>query len=306
MKIKTCILWFLIFGFFSQIFAQPLHVKLWPQSVPQSINNSLYKERNEQTWGRNCYAGVVDPELIIYPAPKEKLNGTAIVICPGGGYERIAYVNEGDDIVVWLNAHGITAIILKYRLPSDSIMKDKTIGPLQDAQEAIRIVRRNAKEWNIDKLKIGIMGFSAGGHLASSLCTHFDQNTYTPIDTTSARPDFAILVYPVISMIRPLTHIGSSINLLGETPDTVLINFFSNELQVTSATPPTFLVHSADDGAVPVANSLRYFSALHKNNIPSEIHIYQTGGHGYGLAKNGKSESQWPEACIHWLKTSVY
>jgi acetyl esterase/lipase len=282
--------------------AQPVVVKLWPKGVPNSIKNKNYKETIVQSWGRNCYANVVDPEILVYPAPKEKSNGTAIVICPGGGYTRISYVNEGNDIVTWLNENGITAIILKYRLPSDSIMKDKSVGPLQDAQEAVRVVRRNAKEWGIDKSKIGIMGFSAGGHLASTLCTHFTEKIYEPVDTTSARPDFAVLVYPVISMISSNTHSGSRSNLLGSSPDSASIIFFSNDLHVTSATPPTFLVHSADDKTVPVANSINYFSALQKNKVQSEMHIYQTGGHGYGLAKNGKTESQWSEACIKWIK----
>jgi acetyl esterase/lipase len=183
-------------------------------------------------------------------------------------------------------------------------MVDKSIGPLQDAQEAVRIVRRNAATWNIDPSKIGIMGFSAGGHLASTLCTHFQDTTYAKVDATSARPDFAILIYPVISMTIPLTHLGSRINLLGETPDSNLIMYFSNEYQVSRETPQTFLVHSADDQAVPVGNSVSYFTALQKNNVKCELHIYQQGGHGYGLPTVGNTEIHWPEACINWLKAN--
>lgn len=287
-------------------YSQQTVVKLWPGGVPNSIANEHYKERIVEAWGRNSYANVKDPEIQVYFAPREKSTGTAVIICPGGGYGRIAYVKEGEPIAAWLNENGITAIILKYRLPSDSIMKDKSIGPLQDAQEAVRIVRRNAQAWGIDPSKIGIMGFSAGGHVASTLCTHYSENTYQPIDATSARPDFAILGYPVISMTRPLTHLGSRIALLGNSPDTAMILHFSNELQVTPETPPAFIFLSTDDGAVPVANSVNYFTALQKNNIPGELHIFLSGGHGYGLAENGKSEKQWPAACLEWMKTGGY
>jgi acetyl esterase/lipase len=287
-------------------YAQPTVIKLWPQGVPNSIANSHYEERIVKSWGRDCYANITDPEIQIYPAPKAKATGTAVVICPGGGYVRIAYTHEGNDVAAWFNEHGITAVILKYRLPSDSIMKDPSIGPLQDAQQAIRMVRRRASEWNIDPDKIGIMGFSAGGHLASTLSTHFNDEVYETNDTTSSRPDFSILIYPVISMINLVTHMGSRINLLGENPDTSTIVRFSNELQVTKETPPTFLVHSENDGAVPVSNSVNYFYALQKNNIPAELHIYQTGGHGYGLGIGGSTENHWPEACLNWLKANGF
>ncbi len=304
-KCSICIV-LIIFSFFPAVFSQPVIVKLWPEGVPNSIENSHYNERIVKAWGRDNYAGVKDPEIQVYIAPKEKANGTAIIICPGGAYYRIAYMKEGEPIARWLNENGITAIILKYRLPSDSIMKTKEIGPLQDAQQAIRIARRNATVWGIDPDKIGIMGFSAGGHLASTLCTHYDESVYNAIDSTSARPDFAILGYPVISMMSSLTHMGSRINLLGYSPDTATVVHFSNDLQVNRETPPTFLFHSSDDGAVPVANSINYYTALQKNNVPCELHIYLSGGHGYGLAKEGKTEKQWPSACLEWLKASGF
>jgi len=172
---------------------------------------------------------------------------------------------------------------------------------MQDGQEAIRIVRRHAKEWNIDPNKIGIMGFSAGGHLASTLSTHFGEKVYDVKDSTSARPDFSILIYPVISMDSSITHLGSRINLLGEKPSKDLIKHFSNELQVTGQTPPAFIVQSMDDNVVPVENSINYALALKKYHIPCELHLYETGGHGYGLGRSHDTESSWPDACKRWL-----
>lgn len=180
-------------------------------------------------------------------------------------------------------------------------MQDKSIGPLQDAQEAIRIARRNAKEWGLNPNKIGIMGFSAGGHLASTASTHFNDKVYEPKDTTSARPDFSILIYPVITMADN-THKGSRENLLGKTPSQDLVNSFSNELQVTKETPPAFLIHATDDNTVPAQNSINYFLALKKNGVPAELHIYEKGGHGFGLGRSNGTESTWPEACKNWLK----
>ena len=181
-------------------------------------------------------------------------------------------------------------------------MNDKSIGPLQDGQKAIRIVRRNAKKWNIDPDKIGVMGFSAGGHLASTVSTHFDEKVYEPVDTMSARPDFSILIYPVITMKADYTHKGSRNNLLGRTPDEDQVIRFSNELQVNEQTPPAFLVHSLDDNAVPVQNSINYALAMKKFKIPCELHIYEHGGHGYGLGSSNDTESTWPKACEKWLK----
>ena len=214
----------------------------------------------------------------------------------------LAIKHEGSQVAEWLNKRGITALVLKYRLPDTSIMTNKTIGPLQDAQKAIRIVRRNATEWNIDPHKIGVMGFSAGGHLASTLSTHYNEKVYNSTDTTSARPDFSILIYPVISMDKTITHMGSRINLLGRNPNPELVKLYSNELQVNKFTPPAFLVQSMDDNVVPVQNSIVYALALKKHNIPCELHLYEKGGHGYGLGRTNDTESSWPEACEKWLK----
>jgi len=282
--------------------AQTSTVKVWPDGPPGAKADPSYREETLMDQGKPRVARVTDPVLLVYlPAP-EKANGAAVVICPGGGYIRLAIDHEGYDIAVWLNEMGVAGIILKYRLPSDAIMENKSVGPLQDAQEAIRIVRRRAREWNIEPNRIGVMGFSAGGHLASTASTHFDDQVYKPADATSARPDFSILLYPVISMQPPNVHKGSRNNLLGQNPSLELIDSFSNELRVTTETPPTFLVHSEDDSGVPVGNSISYFQALQRNKVPAELHIYQKGGHGYGLAKGRGTESTWPEACRAWLK----
>lgn len=281
---------------------QDLTLKLWPQGVPGSKDTPSYREVTQMN-DRNKprVSRVTDPELLVYFAPKETATGAAVVICPGGGYGVLAIDHEGYDIAKWLNSMGVAGIILKYRLPSDEIMKDKSIGPLQDVQEAIRTVRRNASKWNLKSDKIGVMGFSAGGHLAGTASTLYREQVYTPQDNTSARPDFSILIYGVLSMQDGVTHAGSQRNLLGENPSRELKDKFSNELRVDASTPPAFLVHSADDDAVPVANSILYYQALIRAGVAGELHVYESGGHGYGLAPNGSSESLWPAACRAWL-----
>jgi acetyl esterase/lipase len=282
-------------------FAQTKVLKVWPDKIPGAIENSSVKEDTLKLEnGQIRISKVINPTITLFFPPKEKANGAAVVICPGGGYARLSIDHEGDNIAQWFNELGITGIVLKYRLPSDAIMQNKNVGPLQDVQEAIRIVRRNSKEWNLDENKIGVIGFSAGGHLASTASTHFNEKVYE-YDGTSGRPDFSILLYPVITMNKEITHGGSRTNLLGENPDEKLVEHFSNELQVTSETPPTFIAHAADDKTVPIQNSINYFLSLKKNNVPSELHIYEKGGHGFGLAKNRDTESQWPEACKQWL-----
>ena len=283
------------------LFGQSKVIDLWNGNVPGSIPNPDYKQIvDSAVWIKIRF--VSKPTIQVYPAPADKNTGTAVVVCPGGGYYGLSYVGEGTEIAKWLNGLGVSAIVLHYRLPDDAIMKNKSIAPLQDGQEAIRYVRRNAKEWGIDPHKIGIMGFSAGGHLASTVSTHFNEKVYNPIDTTSARPDFSLLIYPVISMDSSITHMGSRLSLLGNSPTSDLVKHFSNDLQVTGKTPPAFMVHSLDDGAVPVENSIRYALAMQENKIPCELHIYQTGGHGYGLAPWGGTHSMWPEACRKWLE----
>jgi acetyl esterase/lipase len=230
-------------------------------------------------------------------------NGRSVIICPGGGYSILAFDKEGTRVAEEMNKWGVTAFVLKYRLPSDSSNIDKSIAPLQDAQQAIRYVRTNAKELGIHPNQIGIMGFSAGGHLASTVATHFIMNADTGNqDTTSVRPDFAILVYPVISFDSTITHKGSRNNLVGANAGTGKIALFSNELQVTAGTPPTFLVHAGDDGAVPVENSIRFYQACIKNKVPAEMHLYPKGGHGFGM-NNKTTTDSWMDRLANWLNT---
>ena len=274
---KTNILFVLIF-FINILFvrSQTVTLKLWPDGIPGSISDPSYIEKIITTDGRITRCNnVVTPDLTVFlPAP-EKANGAAVMICPGGGYGTLAFDHEGNAIAKWLNDNGVAGIILKYRLPSDQIMKDKSVGPLQDAQEAMRVIRRHASEWKIDPEKVGVIGFSAGGHLASTISTHYAENVYDVKDNTSARPDFSLLIYPVISMDTLITHRGSRNNLLGLKPGDDLVKRFSNELQVTADTPPAFLVHSSDDNAVPVMNSIGYYIGLQNNKIPAELHIFR-------------------------------
>jgi acetyl esterase/lipase len=209
------------------------------------------------------------------------------------------------DIAKWLNSKGVAAIVLKYRLP---ISKNNIVGyksPLLDVKRAIRTTRYYASDWNIEKNKIGVMGFSAGGHLASTLGTHFDygkSDALDRIDRISSRPDFMILIYPVISFSKPFMHQGSRNALLGENPDSSLVNFYSNELQVKDDTPPTFIVHANDDKTVPVENSLLFYKALREKMIPVEMHIYPEGGHGFGLALGKGHLESWSDCCVDWLR----
>ena len=284
-------------------FAQPFTLKLWPDGIPGSKTDPGYVEKITREDGRitRCEK-VTNPDLTIFLPPAGSANGAAVLICPGGGYGALAFDHEGNAIARWLNENGVAGIILKYRLPSDRIMENKSIGPLQDAQEAMRIIRRNAAKWKIDPGRIGVIGFSAGGHLASTLSTHYAEVVYKIIDNTSARPDFSLLIYPVVSFDTTITHRGTRNNLIGLRPDDASVRHFSNELQINSDTPPAFLVHSADDNAVPVMNSIGYFRGLQKNKIATELHIFQKGGHGYGLSPNGGTESSWPELCVKWMK----
>ncbi|HMC01161.1 MAG TPA: prolyl oligopeptidase family serine peptidase [Flavobacteriaceae bacterium] len=290
----------LLFGMMNSSNSQNKEISLW-NKVPNSIENKDYQEnfRLDADGNPNAIRNVSIPTLKIFLADNKKTDNTAVVICPGGGYSVLSHIKEGNKIAEWLNTIGISAFVLKYRLPSDIIMKDKTIGPLQDAQEAIRTVRRNAKDWNINPNKIGIIGFSAGGHLASTASTHYNDNVYNH-DETSARPDFSMLIYPVISMIDGITHNGSKVNLLGENPSSSLIQKYSNEKQVDENTPPTILIHATDDGAVPVENSINYYLALKEKKVTAEMHIYEDGGHGFGLGRFG-THLNWPKACENWL-----
>jgi acetyl esterase/lipase len=246
------------------------------------------------------------PNLTIQLAPKDMANGCAVVVCPGGGYSGRATGHEGKEIAEWLNKRGIHAFILKYRTVGESIiMPPLEPGPMLDVQRALRIVRARAKEFGVDPKRIGVWGFSAGGHLASTAATHFDAgkpDSDDPIDKVSCRPDFAILAYPVITMTEK-THGGSRVNLLGPKPDPKMIEFYSNEKQVTAQTPPTFLFHTVEDKAVPVENSRLFRDACVKAGVPVELVEYEKGAHGVGLgAKSGLPLAEWPTKLEEWLK----
>jgi acetyl esterase/lipase len=304
MKLLKSIPAFILFNILIiNINAQNTVLKLWPGGIPGSVKNETYSEKSTVTNGEiSHFEKVTDPVLYVFLPPVEKATGIAVLICPGGGYGGLAFSHEGFAIAKWLNDNGIAGIIMKYRLPSDLIMKDKSVGPLQDAQEAMRIIRRHTSEWKINPRKIGVIGFSAGGHLASTLSTHYAEKVYEATDTTSARPDFSLLIYPVISFDVSFTHSGTRKNLIGDNPSEEAVRHFSNELQITDNTPPAFLVHSADDKVVPIKNSIVYFEGLQKYSIPSELHIFQKGGHGYGLSPDMGTQSAWPVLCIRWLK----
>jgi acetyl esterase/lipase len=243
------------------------------------------------------------PTITVYPVPAEKANGTGIVICPGGGYGHLAVGHEGDDIAKWFNEHGIAAFVLRYRIAPNGYRHPV---PLLDVQRAIRTVRSRAREWGILPNRIGVIGFSAGGHLASTVSTHFDSGipeANDVIDRASCRPDFAVLGYPAVMLGSPHTHKGSQKNLLGEEPDPKLIESLSNEKQVTKETPPTFLFHTNEDKAVPPENSVQYYLALRTHNVPAELHIYEKGKHGIGLGKDIPGTNTWPDRLADWLRS---
>lgn len=283
--------------------AQDKTLKLWPEKIPNSQTSSEkeIKENGNILWIRQ----VQEPSIEIYLPVKQAATGQAVLICPGGGYEGLAYDWEGTQIAKWLNTLGIAGIVLKYRLPNSASVKTSYEAPLQDAKRAIRLIRSHADEWNIDKNEVGVMGFSAGGHLASTLGTHFNAEETVPQDSIrsiSARPDFMILVYPVVSMKKEFTHMGSRNSLLGKTPSEALVEEFSNEERVQIDTPPTFLIHATDDEVVPVENSIQFYRALVNKNIDAEMHIYPEGGHGFALALDKGYLETWTDRLSDWLQ----
>lgn len=279
-----------------------IEVPLYEAAIPGAVQSTVSEQRITLPNGGIRISSVVRPTLKIYrPAVP---NGMTVIICPGGGYTRLAYDHEGEAMALALNKAGITGMVLKYRLPNDSIMLDKSIGPLQDAQQAIRLVRQRAALWGVNPARVGIMGFSAGGHLAATAATQFELNAAAskPATDDSARPDFAILIYPVISFASDITHKGSRNNLIGLQPAPELVERFSAEMQVSSRTPPVFLVHAGDDKTVPVENSIRFYQACIRHQVPAEMHLYPAGGHGFGL-QNKTTEDQWFDRLLNWLGT---
>ncbi len=259
---------------------------LWPAGAPNS--NGLTGTEEDLEGGR--VANVIKPSITVYKA--DKPNGMAIIMCPGGGYARLAMNHEGHDMAPWLNAQGITYIVLKYRMPNGHYEV-----PLSDAEQAIRLVRQHAKEWNIRPDRIGIMGASAGGHLAASLATLYSSN--------ETRPDFQILFYPVISMVPGVTHGGSRQNLLGNNPSQELEDRYTLEKQVNERTPQAFIMLSADDGAVPPANGIHYFEVLLQHQVPATLHVYPTGGHGWGFRDAFTYKRQWTGELEKWLREGL-
>jgi acetyl esterase/lipase len=273
--------------FSSMVFAdEPQRELLWPNGAPG--------EKGDKPDDK--------PTLTIFLPEKSKATGTAVVICPGGGYGHLSVDLEGKQIAEWLNSLGVAGFVLEYRHQGRGYGHP---APLQDAQRAIRTVRAKADQWNVNPSHIGIMGFSAGGHLASTAGTHFDKGdsqAADPIEKVSCRPDFMILCYAVIAFGEPYTHRGSQTNLIGKDAPDELVKSLSNEKQVTPDTPPTFLFHTDEDKTVPSENSIQFYLALHKAKVPAELHIYRKGGHGTGLAQKIPGTSNWPKACEEWLR----
>jgi acetyl esterase/lipase len=276
-------------------------IPLYPSTIPNSIPYQMKEIRTEQDGKLLFYNKVSQPTLTVYLPDQKNATGVAVIICPGGGYSGESYRQEGSNIAEAFLRKGIAAFILKYRLPSDSIMKDKSIGPLQDAQQAIKTVRKRAAEWNINPRKIGIMGFSAGGHLASTAGTHFDKSYIPNDENISLRPDFMILIYPVISMNNDITHRGSRENLLGKNPGEDMIALFSNELHIDSNTPITWITQTGDDTVVPVENSIRFYRELVRNKVSAELHLYPKGNHGFVLKI---PTDKWMAPLYDWMMQS--
>lgn len=290
--------------FMNPLIAQDTLIPIWPKDrIPNHVASDE-QEVHEQK-GILRISKVQEPTIEVYLPAASNATGAAVLIFPGGGYGILAYDWEGTDIAKFLNGKGIAGIVVKYRLPSSKSQTDKHMVPLMDAQRALRLVRSRAEEWHIDPHKIGIIGFSAGGHLASTLGTHFEEEVYAPmdeVDRESARPDFMALGYPVISF-GAMTHGGSKTNLIGDNPDPALVDYFSNEKRVTENTPPTFLFHATDDAGVPVENSLLFYTALKEKGVPATMHIYPKGGHGFSLALQDPHLRGWTERMYEWIES---
>jgi acetyl esterase/lipase len=296
----------ILFAFAMMIFpvqAQNITLPLWNGTPPLQKEMDLNEEVVSE--GIIRIGNVQIPTIEVYLPAKQIATGQAVVIFPGGGYSILAYDWEGTDFAKWLNSQGIAGIVVKYRLPKSASLTDPKEAPLMDAQRAIRLVRQNASDWNIDPTKVGIMGFSAGGHLASTLSTQYSHTVdraMDAIDALSARPDFSILVYPVITFVNPAIHSGSMKALLGENQTEELKKRFSAELNVTEETPVTFLVHAGDDTGVPVENSLLYYAALRAKGVSASLHVYPKGGHGFAFGMGKGPVENWRDILLDWMK----
>jgi len=276
--------------------AEPLYQGQIPNAIVAPDEEVTRDPADEAVFRLN----ISRPTLTAYLPRQRDANGAAVIICPGGSYRGLSIVKEGSEVARAFNEMGIAAFVLKYRTPSDRHMTNKTEAPLQDLQQAIRVVRSGAQQWHVNPQRVGIIGFSAGGHLAATAATHFDHAVIDDARGISLRPDFAILLYPVISLGDELAHKTSREMLLGPTPSAQLIRQYSNELQVNATTPPTFLVHAGDDSTVPVGNSIRFYEALQAHKVPAELIVYPAGGHGFGL-NNRTTTDRWIERCRAWL-----
>lgn len=274
---------------------------LYQGKIPNYIEG-VNKQKTVTTGGMDRIESVSIPTYQFFESKQGNGIKPCVIICPGGGYRILASTHEGTDIAKKFNEIGVHAYILYYRIPDSLCQVDRTYAPLQDAQEAIRMVRKNSTSWGIDPQKVGIMGFSAGGHLASTAATHFQKDYLNMNDGANLRPDFQILMYPVISF-RSFGHKGSALNLLGKNPSEELLHLFSNEEQISENTPKAFLVHAADDKAVPVKNSLVFVENLTQFNVPTDLHVYAKGGHGFGL-NNKTTKESWFDRLTEWLKTN--
>ncbi|MDI7776409.1 alpha/beta hydrolase [Asticcacaulis sp. EMRT-3] len=278
----------------------PPGMQAFPLYGDAPIPNSKPGPDRETGDGTGWVQNVSRPVIQVYLPAKVKATGASILVIPGGGYAGLTFDYEGVQQAQFFVDHGIAAFVLKYRLPSDATMPDKSIGPLQDAEQGMRFIRLHAKDWNLDPARVGVVGYSAGGHVASTLATHF-QKAYIPNpDNISLRPDFVVLAYPVISMDAKITHMGSRDALLGKSPSDALVKEFSNELHVTPETPPTLILHAADDQLVDIDNSVAYFEALRHAGVPVEAHFFEKGQHGFPLLPR----DTWQKDIIDWLTTN--
>ena len=284
-----------------RLYSQKIIPLYYPDSIPNSIPHANEETRETDEKGVVLVGKISRPTLTLFLPQHAQENMPAVVICPGGGYWINAVNIEGYDEAKVLNNWGVAAFVLTYRIPDSAYCINPAIAPLQDAQEAILQVRRHASEWHIDPRRVGIMGFSAGGHLASTAGTHFERVLVPDPENISVRPDWMILGYPVLSSNRSVSHKGSFEKLLGQHASDSLLKYYSNELQVTDRTPPAFLVHAQDDDGVSPENSIVFYQALTAHHVPAELHIYQKGGHGFGLHLPVKEEL-WMDRCRHWMQ----
>lgn len=285
----------LLFFVFCGAHAQTQVITLWPEGVPNAKPNAGAEHLDGER-----ISNVSQPTLTVYPAAIDRPSKTAVIICPGGGYEILSFTREGQQYAQWLSHLGITAFVLKYRLSDFGHP-----APLQDVLRAIRTVRSQAARYGVSPDRIGVMGSSAGGHLAASAATLYDNpagRTGAALDAVSARPDFAILMYPVITMTPPFAHAGSRQALLGSKPSEALVQLMSVEKQVTGKTPPTLLIHSQDDGVVPVENSIMFYQALTRAHVPAEMYLFEHGGHGMAMSPGLGTASNWPSHVEEWLR----